>query len=64
MKQLLTLLQQATATDSLVVVRFPDGTDCTATDYGVLPDMIRLIKQLLNAGAKMSGFSSSVPHRE
>lgn len=39
------LAQQALATNLYVVLRYPDGYDCTATDYGTAPMMIRITKE-------------------
>lgn len=38
------IAQQALATGDSIVLRFPSGYDCNTTDYGTVPDMIRIVK--------------------
>lgn len=39
------IAQQALASNLNVVLRFPDGFDCMATDYATAPMMIRITKE-------------------
>lgn len=39
------IAQQALASNLNIVLRYPDGYDCTATDYGTAPMMIRITKE-------------------
>lgn len=44
MNAYLSVVQQALATNKSLVLRYPNGYECNKTDYGTIPDMIRILK--------------------